>query len=693
MANLIDELFDPNIDQQLNDYIKKTDEAVKSTRMLVDEVTKLLSANQKLSKSTETRKKKREELNVQQKAALKVSNDIQRQQQRQMELNASHASTVQRLNVKNQERLNILKAEARAEGSASDSLVRKRIELSKLTKEYDRASTTARTKMAPAINKLSKEIQAAEKATNRHQRGVGDYASAFGMLSPAMSRVATGVNTVNTSFKVLLANPLILALSVIVGAVAALAGAFTKTQAGADKVNKVFAQIGAIVDVVIERLAILAKAAKQFLGGEWTKAAETAREATKGFVVEAREAAKAAADLEDYKIELFEDETEFIKRSAERKKEIQDLILITRDYTKSYEERRDALIRASDLEKQELAETIELQKQRIEAQRQEIENTPELQRTREQNRKLAEQEAQLNILIAQSTARTREIQNRLNEQENRERAERLRLAREEAEIMKAREEELASMRLTKKKEENDAEVELETEKLTNLSAIRAEAAKKDADVLIAENQRTATTITGTAVQVSQALGRFMADRKVSFKDFTKELLQIALRQLQAEFVVAKARALIASIGTGFNFAQIAKDLAQIAAAQTAISAAQAVVGAFATGGVMPRSGLAITGERGRELAISPQGETALTRDSANIRHWEAGTTFIPNDVTEQILAAKQHDKEALTLAALASIRNELSNQRHETTQFDHNGYKRTIRRGNNVTLIRKKYYN
>lgn len=81
------------------------------------------------------------------------------------------------------------------EGVAADSLVSLRKQLSLLNAEYDRLSASDRkaaigTDLQKQIQSLNTEISAAEQATARYQRNVGNYASAWNGLGMSVQQVA-----------------------------------------------------------------------------------------------------------------------------------------------------------------------------------------------------------------------------------------------------------------------------------------------------------------------------------------------------------------------------------------------------------------------------------------------------------------------------------------------------------------------
>lgn len=81
------------------------------------------------------------------------------------------------------------------EGVAADSLVSLRKQLSLLNAEYDRLSASDRkaaigTDLQKQIQSLNTEISAAEQATGRYQRNVGNYASSWNYLGMSVQQVA-----------------------------------------------------------------------------------------------------------------------------------------------------------------------------------------------------------------------------------------------------------------------------------------------------------------------------------------------------------------------------------------------------------------------------------------------------------------------------------------------------------------------
>jgi hypothetical protein len=309
-------------------------------------------------------------------------------------------------------------------------------------------------------------LEMVEASTDKVTQSTGQLEKGLGDVPGPLGKVQQGVRGLSKAFKALLANPIVLILAAIVAALAALFKAFTKTQAGADKMKEVFSAISATIEVLTERAAKLFKALGKLFKGDFKGAAEDAKAAVSGVKDEIIEATRAAVEFERATRRLFEAETEIITVNAKRRQQIEELVFLTRDLTKSHEERRNAIVEAGKIEDAILQDNIALQEKRIELAKQEIINTPEQLRTREQSRKLAEEEAKLIDLQTASGAKQRELKNRLNEIDAKAASDRkaaaaadLAVAKEE-EARLAEEEKLASER---RKEERELELMLEEE--------------------------------------------------------------------------------------------------------------------------------------------------------------------------------------------------------------------------------------
>jgi hypothetical protein len=314
--------------------------------------------------------------------------------------------------------------------------------------------------------KSEQALGSLDKTTAKVTKSTGGLEQQLNAVPGPLGKAKQGVGALSKAFKALLANPIVALIAAIVAALVGLVKAFQKTEAGADKLNDMMAALSAAMDVIVARAAQIFKALGKIFTGRFKEGFEDMGNAVKGVGDEIREATAAAVEFEKMQRRLFEGETDIITVNAERRRQIQELIFLTRDLTVSVEERRDAIIQADAIERQILADNIKLQEQRVAIARQDIANTPEELRTREQRRKLAEEEAKLIDLQTNSLAKQRELKNRLNELENKARADAkaaaAEAAKEEADRLAALEEE-RKLKAEARKEEMELDLLLEEE--------------------------------------------------------------------------------------------------------------------------------------------------------------------------------------------------------------------------------------
>ena len=111
-------------------------------------------------------------------------------------------------------------------------------------------SVTENEKLAQTQSKVS-------KATQEQKAGFED-------LGGGVGEAITQVKGLSAQFLKLLANPIILFLTAVVGALALLFKAFTSTNDGADKMERIFAGVSSVVDVLRDRFLQLFNALTSF---------------------------------------------------------------------------------------------------------------------------------------------------------------------------------------------------------------------------------------------------------------------------------------------------------------------------------------------------------------------------------------------------------------------------------------------
>jgi len=264
------------------------------------------------------------------------------------------------------------------------------------------------------VEGANKSLASVEQAQSKVTASTGKLEGQMAALPGPLGKAKGAIGALSKAFKALLANPIVLLIAAIVAGLVALGKAFSKTQAGADKIKDAMSGVSAVIEVLVERAARLFKALGKLFTGDFKGAADEFKGAVSGVGAEMAQAAKDAIALTQAYRDLYLAETALITANAERRMQIAELRFLSKDLTKSVDERRDAIVKADAIEKEILAENLRLQEQRVANAKQEIANTPELQRTREQSRTLAEAEAKLIDLQTQSLMAQRKLKTELN---------------------------------------------------------------------------------------------------------------------------------------------------------------------------------------------------------------------------------------------------------------------------------------
>jgi len=199
-------------------------------------------------------------------------------------------------------------------------------------------------------NDLAKDLGNAEDAlektgeaiskTKNAQKGLGSQlAGAPGIVG----QVVKSVKGLGMAFKALLANPVVLVISLIVGALAALFKAFTSTKAGGEMLDRVMAGIGAAMDVLRDRIVKVGGAIMKFFSGDFSGAFEDVKSAVSGIgdeIAKEMNAAMAAKKM----LQEVEDKTRKLNVTrAEQNALISEAKQKINDENLSYKEREAAL--------------------------------------------------------------------------------------------------------------------------------------------------------------------------------------------------------------------------------------------------------------------------------------------------------------------------------------------------------------
>lgn len=203
-----------------------------------------------------------------------------------------------------------------------------------------------------------------------------NVARGFSDVTHAGTRMAGAIRLVSTALAAT-------GIGLVVAALAALAAAFTRTQKGMEFFQVTAAKVGAVVDVLFDRIAesaknitsVMSSFGNAFLNllkldfsGAWNSLAEgsgKAIEAFAGMGEEMKNEWQLAGDLKESLIEIEKAETMLGMKRAANRAEIEKLKMVSEDVTKSTKERQEAAKKAFDMERELMTEEISLQERRI----------------------------------------------------------------------------------------------------------------------------------------------------------------------------------------------------------------------------------------------------------------------------------------------------------------------------------------
>jgi hypothetical protein len=270
-----------------------------------------------------------------------------------------------------------------------------------------------------------------------------------GKLSPAFGTAINGAKGLLKTFTALIANPLGAAIAAIALAATALFKAFTSTKDGADQLQQVLAGLGAVVDVIRDRILNVGNAIVKFFKGDFKGALNEAKSAVTGFGAEVSKEFKAAGDATR---DLQKVEDAFNRLSVSRAKVNRDLAIskeLLTDENASFEDKRKALDKIKTTEEAQTKQEIENAKKKLAA----IKLLNSLSDTSRENKK-KEQDAEIALIALQeqSASNRRSINKQEKTLANQEKA----AQKEAAAAAKARNDEARKMREDALKQRQDA---------------------------------------------------------------------------------------------------------------------------------------------------------------------------------------------------------------------------------------------
>ena len=331
---------------------------------------------------------------------------------------------------------------------------------------------------------------------------------------------------------------------------------------------------------LLELIPQLGKAINQLFSGDFAGAAETAgnavakvtlgvedftqkltdgidsaKESISELSKEIDGAVAGAGRIVALQIKIREAEIAITSATADRSREIQDLLIITRDFSQEFSVQQEALAKANELELANQKDLVGFANLKLQLARTELNETPKALQLDEQRLAVAQAQAEVSNAIAGSTAKQREILNRVTELTNRQIAAETKLATEK-----------------------QAAIDIQIEAETNLTIFRLEQFGLLEEAELAKRERLLENELLLAEERELIIGQSEANireiRKAS-SDFEKEL--------NTELVESKKAGLNQGLSTLRDVAGRESAIGRGAAvAQAGINTAQAITKALAS---------------------------------------------------------------------------------------------------------------
>jgi hypothetical protein len=220
-----------------------------------------------------------------------------------------------------------------------------------------------------AYNKAAKEKNKAfdTKGMDAHTKKTQETAAAIESVGGASGAAVGKVKSLSTAFKALLANPVALAITAIIGALTGLVKLIKSTDSGANALAARFEQLKALMDVIRQRVLTFGSAIANVFKGNWKQAGEDMKNTFSDIGDQMSRATKAAYDY-TYAIDAIEDaESNYVSKSAEIRNQIAKLEYTAQDRSKATEERKKALQDALALGLEEVKAQKEFTRQKLDA--------------------------------------------------------------------------------------------------------------------------------------------------------------------------------------------------------------------------------------------------------------------------------------------------------------------------------------
>jgi hypothetical protein len=196
-------------------------------------------------------------------------------------------------------------------------------------------------------NIIGQNISGQEK----QKMGIGGVTEALNNMAPGLSGTITGIQGATKASLAFIATPLGAILAAIVVAFKLVQMWVERTTGGMDKFENITAAVSAVLDVVMDRLAMVGGALVKLFSGDPIGAFKDMKEAVSGIADEMEREMNAAYDLSKAIQALEDREIAYRVAMSESELQIKQLLIQAKNRTLSEQERIALLQQATDIEK------------------------------------------------------------------------------------------------------------------------------------------------------------------------------------------------------------------------------------------------------------------------------------------------------------------------------------------------------
>ena len=480
-----------------------------------------------------------------------------------------------------------------------------------------------------SVNNLNSSIQGVGKSS----KAIDGIGAKLGAIKGPVGTAIQSVQGFGKALLVLAANPIVLTITAIVGAVTALYKAFASTKEGGEKVSQVMAGLGAIMDVLrdvldkvreklisvfsdpqkaisdfadliktnitnrfeglLELIPQLGKAISLLFSGEFSKAGKVATNAVakvalgvedvtgklsnmadgiKDVINEAFREAQLAANIEKRLQKIADAERNLGVERAKQNKELASARLMMEDENATLDERIKALQKVGKAEEDLAAKELKLAQQKANAIK---ERNALSDSSKEQLQEEADAQARVYEMEAQSLMRQRKTAKAIESLTKEEESKRKAAQKEKEDEIKAQQEaEKLRLEEAQKKREDSINQEIDAEKVKAYETIQNEKDLQDALFQLEVDR------TNKLIEARKASGLAVNDLEVKNAQALAERKLAIEKQALADREEAEKKASEARIAIAQAVTQTLTSITSLIGEQTAMGKSLAVASAI-----------------------------------------------------------------------------------------------------------------